>query len=605
MIRAVLIGFICAFFFASASATAQSPASNQPATVFKTTTELVVLDVVATDVHRDPVHHLTAADFTILENGMPQTIKVFEEHVAGAPAPMASMPKLKPGMFTNFTHAPTSSAADVLLLDMLNTPLQAQSVVRSEALKFLQEMQPGTQLAIFTLTSKLSLVQGFTADAAVLRAQLEGVKGNPSDPRLMDDPEVGGDGPFPALPQDAGVIPGGSGALNRMQALAEIKSQTLEVRARITLDAMNQLSRYLSNIPARKNLIWFSASFPITILPDASAAPIDPFQIELSTQDLFRKTVDLMARSRVAVYPVSAYGLVTPPITPAPLQMDAAIRSQVQIKADSEAATMYQMAEATGGRAFVNTNGLKDAVEEAIRDGSNYYTIAYAPTAHNWNGEYRKIEVKLDRPKVTLDYRRGYYAGDAAAPVKQDKQSSNANAVAAPYNALRSAMLHGGPEPSQIVLVADVRPSVPDAEPAVASGNDAANGIAGPFRRFTITFLTTPGEVNCSATPDGVHHCALDFLTYVYDADGNRVNRQANVLDFDVPADRYAWLRSQNFSYSQQISVPAKGEYFLRMGMRDTSNDRIGAVELPVADIANLPALSAEASGPTAATPAK
>jgi len=607
MIRAVVTSLICAFFFASAFAASQSPTSKQLGTVFKTSSELVVLDVVATDAHRDPVHHLTAADFTILENGSPQTIKVFEEHAAGAATPIPPVPKLKPGMFTNFTHAPTSSAANILLLDMLNTPLPAQSIVRNEALKFLQEMRPGTQLAIFSLTNKLSLVQGFTSDASILRAQLAGAKGNPSDSRFMEDPAVGGDGPFPALPEDAGMIPGGGGALNRMQALATIKSQTLELRARITLDAMNQLARYLSNIPTRKNLIWFSGSFPITILPDASAAPLDPFEIEMSTEDLFRKTVDLMARSRVAVYPVSASGLVAPSITPATLQMDASIRHQVQIKADSEAATMYQMAEATGGRAFVNTNGLKDAAEVAIRDGSNYYTIAYAPTDHNWNGngEYRKIEAKLDRPKVVLDYRRGYYAGDAAKPVKDDKQASKADAVAAPYNALRSAMLHGGPEPSQIVLVTDVRPSVSDTEPAVASGNDAAKGILGPFRRYTVTFLTTPGEVDCSATPDGVHHCALEFLTFVYDADGNRVNRQANALDFDVTADRYAWLRSQNFSYSQQISVPVKGEYFLRMGMRDATNDRIGAVELPVADVARLPALSEEASGPAVAAPAK
>ena len=58
---------------------------------------------------------------------------------------------------------------------------------------------------------------------------------------------------------------------------AEHQSFQLQLRARYTLDAMNQLARYLCGIPGRKNLIWFSGSFPINIFPDA--IPANPFAV--------------------------------------------------------------------------------------------------------------------------------------------------------------------------------------------------------------------------------------------------------------------------------------------------------------------------------------
>ena len=41
--------------------------------------------------------------------------------------------------------------------------------------------------------------------------------------------------------------------------------------------------------------------------------------------------------------------------------------------------------------------------------------------------------------------------------------------------------------------------------------------------------------------------------------------------------------------WHQEISTPAKGEYFLRIGMRDEHTDRFGAVEVVTSAIRNLP----------------
>src|ERR1035441_1068672 len=126
----------------------------EPETTLRTTADLVVIDVTAIDSQRKPVRHLEASDFSIREDGHPQTIKVLEEHVASAPAPLPPAPKLDPGTFTNDSLVPPGGAFDILLFDKLNTPMEAQTQVRDQVLKYLKEAPAGTRMAIFTLRSE-------------------------------------------------------------------------------------------------------------------------------------------------------------------------------------------------------------------------------------------------------------------------------------------------------------------------------------------------------------------------------------------------------------------------------------------------------------------
>ena len=57
----------------------------------------------------------------------------------------------------------------------------------------------------------------------------------------------------------------------------------------------------------------------------------------------------------------------------------------------------------------------------------------------------------------------------------------------------------------------------------------------------------------------------------------------------------------RNIVYQQQISVPVKGEYYLRLGIKDGSTGRVGALELPVAAVVKLSPLPAEGAADGAA----
>ena len=610
---------ICALVLIPVDAAGQSAqaAQQQPETTLHANTDLVLVDVTVNDAQQNAIHHLTAADFTVLEDGKPQTVKVFEEHAAGPPVPLSPAPKFAPGMFSNFTGAPETGALNILLFDKLNTPMNAQTEVRDQVLKFLKEAPSGTRMAIFSLTTGLKLLQGFTSDPELLRALVLGKKGNQGASPLMNDAmngdQPGADDPMvDNLTDTMGNDPDFATVLANLQQFeAEQQSFQLQLRARYTLDALNQLARYMSNLPGRKNLIWFSGSFPVSILPDPDLQ--NPFNVVASAEDEFRETVDLLSRSQVAVYPIDARGLMTEPMldasnsgkayasNPSAYGKNAAKFFQ---QTSEEHGTMDQMALATGGKAFVNTNDLKNAIEKAIDTGSNYYTLAYTPANRNWNGAFRKIEVKLDRPNVTLAYRRGYFAEDPLGQAHRNAPQ-NAKAGAADYSAIRTAMLRGGPDPTELIFVASVRPTSAESEVAIVQSNQASKKLSGPYRRYSVIFLTNPREVNWTPTPDGVHHCSLEFLTFLYDADGQLVNMQTNGIGANIPADKFSLLLKQNLQYRQEISVPAKGEYYLRLGMRDAGTDRVGALELPVAAVAKLPPLSAQGGAPPAATPQK
>ena len=248
--------------------------------------------------------------------------------------------------------------------------------------------------------------------------------------------------------------------------------------------------------------IWFSGSFPISILPNPDLS--NPFAVVADSEDEFRETVDLLARSQVAVYPIDARGLTNSPVLDASTSRNYTgktgnarmMQDQTKFFSDtaSEHATMQSMADATGGRAFVNTNDLTKAVASAIDDGSNFYTLTYTPTNSERNGEFRKIKVQLARQGLTLFYRRGYYADDPNK-IKNPAKPADAAVTTASgptaHDTMRIAMTRGAPTPSEILIKVGVVPMNPLTKPEdkPAEGNVPAAKTHGPYNADTVSIM--------------------------------------------------------------------------------------------------------------------
>jgi hypothetical protein len=158
---------------------------------------------------------------------------------------------------------------------------------------------------------------------------------------------------------------------------------------------------------------------------------------------------------------------------------------------------------------------------------------------------------------------------------------------------MRTAMAFGGPESTQILFNVSLRQSSPGEEPAVYANNQPSATIKGPFKRFNVHFKAHLDDILCNPTPQGPLFCAVEFVTRVFDPDGAVINAQVNDIKENVKPDYFATIhrtrQHPELQYNQQISVPAKGDYSLRIGVHDLVSDHVGALEFPISSLSNLP----------------
>ena len=235
-------------------------------------------------------------------------------------------------------------------------------------------------------------------------------------------------------------------------------------------------------------------------------------------------------------------------------------------------------------------------MEKAVEAGSNYYTLTYSPTNKNWKGDYRKIEVKLAQQGYTLSYRRGYYADDPDS--KGTTARKDAAATAVPFDPLRSAMQWGGPDPTEILFEASILPASETTEPNLVPGSQSAPKTVGPYRRYVVYFVADPKAIAAAETADGKHRIDLQFLSFVYSGEGSLMTSVGKRIVAELTTEQYNEVRRTGVRYKQEVSVPAKGEYFLRVGLEDVATQHVGALEIGVDAVSKLKPLSAQMAAP-------
>ncbi len=609
--------FCCSLVAAQTAAPAPPAPAAAPAQavpVIRTTANLVLVDVVVTDKGK-PVQGLTARQFHVLEDGTEQRITIFEEHRASDAAQAGNTAALPANVYSNYPRFAVTSAANVLLLDALNTPLSDQSYVRKQMVEYLRGLPAGTRVAVFTLASRLRMIAGFTTDAGSLDAAITHGKGNPQQSSVLESPED--EDELNDVVSSMSTVDGGA----MEQFLADTESFQTDLRVRITLDAMQQLGRYLSTIPGRKNLIWFSGSFPLQIEPDTTldrpqggsakpASPPDSFSALRNYSDEVKQTDDLLSAARVAVYPVDARGLMGlasvdaqrgfttsqgMPSVSSPgsgrrrggtsstgggsgSHMTPAQKADAKFLAQTinEHQTMDQIAEETGGEAFYDNNGLKDAVAKAIENGSNYFTIGYIPDVKAWDGTFHAIEVRVDGGKYGLGYRRGYYAVD---PAQAGAETPGA------VSPMVAALQRGAPPLSQIVFEARVLsaddPAAKAVKVAAGPAGEMAQTLKAPVRRYLVDFAIDPHAIAWTALPNSGAHADIEVAMVAWDADGKRLNYTDHAFAANLDPAESKKALSSGLPLHQEIDLPA-GTIYLRVAVRDRASGRIGSMEIPL-----------------------
>ena len=170
----VLLGALASAGVLAAQEPPKKNTAQDSGIVLRQTVRRVRVDVVVTDGQGQPVTGLHASDFSVAEDGKPQSIRQFEYHSEeNAAAALPERPPLPPHTFMNLPVVPEHGPLTVLLYDVLNTPLEDQAFAREQMLSFLKK-NAGRKIAIFVLGDHLRMLQGFTSDTEELQRQASG-----------------------------------------------------------------------------------------------------------------------------------------------------------------------------------------------------------------------------------------------------------------------------------------------------------------------------------------------------------------------------------------------------------------------------------------------
>lgn len=339
---------------------AASPPAPAPNTVFRASTQLVQVGVIAQDKDGKPVTDLRRDEFQIFDNGAPQEIQLFlaDFSNSSAPAPQA------PGTFTNRLGA---GGASVLLLDKLfinavNGEFAANVHARQKALLALKAIPQGDSIAIYALGCRFEVVHEFTADRDSLLEKLNAYHPGPA-------PCADGTIPENAPPADD--------VLAAMKSHQQMEFNALAFRREHELGEFQfqAMADHLAGIPGRKNLIWVTSQF------------------NLSAANL-KRLID----ANVAIYPVDAIGVM-------------ALASPSQRKARHD--QLLSFAAPSGGVVFFDRDDFEVGIQQAMRDGLVSYTLGFYPASEDANPTVHQLRVRVTRPGVTLRYRTSY---DLKAP---------------------------------------------------------------------------------------------------------------------------------------------------------------------------------------------
>jgi len=572
---------------APAAASAQQPA-YESSTVLKIKSRLVVVDVVARDSKGVPVTDLKQEDFSVLEDGKEQKVRIFsfqhpEDSVATAPpqAPANGM-----NVVDNLPHFQPGRALNVILMDALNTSRLNQASMRQAMIKFLDMLPANEPIAVYLLGDKLRLLQDFTTDPTVLKDVVRSFKGKNSS---LLNVSVDGSPIAPILPGVAQSLPPGmAGQIKAFQD--QMTVDLTDQRVQVTLGALNSLSRTLSGYPGRKNLIWISEAFPFDVMLSSvtSRATLN----DRSYSHEIARTGNLLSDSQVAIYPLDAQGLVAGSLFNVANSADqygnalgastlrGGVAGQMDVEADQRMAahgTMNDLADRTGGRAFYNRNDLDGAVRDSITDGSTYYTLGYYPENKDWNGSFRNIQVKLRRGGVKLRYRIGYFAMEPAAfaklnPKRQDEDFDDAMSLNIPVS-------------TALPFRAVVLP------PSAKTQN-----------HVVVSYAVDPHALSFESQNDGLQSVNIECAVRVFSKKNpdKPVTTEAQKMGGALNPDAYAKVMKGFFPCRDQLALQP-GDYLLRLGVRDNVTGLIGtanaALSIPVESSSTNQANPAGAEG--------
>ena len=503
--------------------------------------QLVVEAVEVKDKQGNFIKGLTAKDFTLTEDGAPQTVRYCEPQnlsEIAKPLPVETPATEDVKIYNRLASAQIASETMdnerykdhrllALYFDMTSLPPADEMRALAAAEKFVR-----TQLTTVDLVAimrynggAVQILQDFTSDRNRLLSILETM--------------VVGEGQG-----SAGATDDASSA-DTGAAFGQDDSSFNVFNTDRQLSALQTAASMLGHVNEKKSLIYFASGLRLN---------------GIDNQAQMHATADAAIKAGVAIWTVDARGLVAQaPMgdatqgSPGGQAMYTGTSAMTRTSNFQQSQdTLYALAGDTGGKAFLDNNDLSRGIEQAQLAISNYYILGYYTTNTDPNGKFRRIRISLNgNQEAKLDYRQGYYADKAFSKfndIDRERQLEDALMLEDPITDLTIAM-----EVDYFQL------------------NRA--------EYFVPIVVKIPGRELALAKRGGAEHTLIDFVGEIKDLVGgttvSNVRDNVNIKLSDATA---AELAKRPIEYDTGFTL-LPGKYMIKFLARDDETGRIGTYQ--------------------------
>ena len=518
---------------------AQQSASGQSSSqdlgyVLKAESDLVLTNVVVRDAKTgNIVTGLKQSDFTVLEDGKPQQIASFDFESVDMAKPLNEA--TISGLASSATGKTATSGVRpedlkdhrliVFFFDL--TSMQPEDLDRAidAAREFLtHKMQPADLIALVSLDTSLKVDQDFTSDKDKLAGEIGMYNGT----------------------EGAAFAQGATANSNQVEDASGYtpdESEYNDVNTDRELFALRAISKSLERINQKKSLLYFSGGLT---------------RDGIENQASLRAAINAAVRANLAIYSLDTRGLQAVTIGDASTGSlrgtgaynGAAIQNSMDANFASQE-TMTTLSADTGGKAFLDNNDFSPAFAQIQKDSSAYYVIGFNSTNHARDGRFRKLQIRVNRPGVKLEYRPGYYA---PADFK-----------------------HSGKEDRERELEDELASDLPATD--VALYLDAYYFRLDENRFYVPVSLIVPGSQIPFVKGGDRDKATLDVIGEVTDEAKRPIGHVRETVKLTVNEDQQ--VRQKNIQYSTNFSLPP-GKYHLKFVVRENETGHLGSFETDI-----------------------
>jgi len=503
--------------------------------------QLVVEAVEVKDKQGNFIKGLTTKDFTLTEDGAPQTVRYCEPQnlsEIAKPLPVETpatedvkiynrlaSTQIAPETMDNERYKDHRLLA--LYFDMTSLPPADEMRALSAAEQFVRSQLTTVDLvAIMRYNGgAVQILQDFTSDRNRLLS-------------ILSTLVVGEGQGMDESTDDAGSADTGA-------AFGQDDSEFNIFNTDRQLSALQTAANMLGQLSEKKSLVYFASGLRLN---------------GIDNQAQLHATEDAAIRAGVSFWPVDARGLVaSAPLgdatqgSPGGIGMYSGASALAQTTRFQQSQdTLFALAGDTGGKALLDNNDLGKGIVQAQQSVTSYYILGYYTSNTALDGKFRRIKVTVN-PELaaSLDFRQGYYAGKTFGKFT----------VADKERQLEDALMLGDPV-TELTIAMEIN---------YFELNRA--------EYFVPIVVKIPGRELALAKKGGAEHTLIDFIYEIKDDYGgtttSNVRDNVNVKLSDVTAAEWA---KRPITYTTGFTT-LPGKYTIKFLARDDETGRIGTFQ--------------------------